>query len=334
MRITMNTIMRQYSDRLSRVMFETARASTRVVTGRLFEKPSEDPSAAIRASQINRQISKNNDYLTNVRDTLGLFDVAESSLMKISDLAEDAYISILEAVNGQPPMGPHERNIFAAQLRSIQSQMVTDANARYSDNYLFGGSSTKEQPFELVGNVLFFRGIDVSSADPELDRLVDEKLYVDFGFGMKIDTAAADPNTILRGTAFDTALPGIRFLGYGTDAEGMPNNVISLIGEIADVLEDSNYNYDMVSPYMGKLQEQSKSILISITQIGVSSMFMNMTAERLEDTYWVLREKAATTELVDTEFAITMWQMQHTAYMAALKMGPNILTPSFIDFMR
>jgi len=315
-------------------MFETARASTRVVTGRLFERPSEDPSSAIRAAQIHRMISRNNDYLTNLRDTIGHFEVAESALTKISNLAEDAYVSLLEAVNGSPPMGEHERTIYAAQLRAIQEQMVMDTNARYGNSYLFGGSSTKVQPFELVGNVLYFRGVDVGSGDPALDRFADENLYVDFGFGMKIDTAAVEPNTILRGTAFNTALPGIKFLGYGTDADGLPNNIISLLGDIADILESPTYDYQTVSPYMAKLKEQSTGILVNITQMGINSMFMSMTAERLEDTHWVLTEKAATTELIDTEYAITMWQMQHTAYMAALKMGPNILTPSFIDFMR
>ncbi|MCL2539703.1 MAG: hypothetical protein FWE66_05135, partial [Oscillospiraceae bacterium] len=195
-------------------------------------------------------------------------------------------------------------------------------------------SSTKEQPFELIGNVLYFRGIDVRSNDPLLDKLAGENLYVDFGFGMKMDPSATDPNTVLRGTAFNTALPGIKFLGYGTDTDGLPNNIINLIGDIADILESPSYNYQTISPYMAKLKEQNTGILVNITQMGINSMFMSMTADRLEDTHWVLTEKAATTELIDTEFAITMWQMQHTAYMAALKMGPNILTPSFIDFMR
>ena len=324
--------MRNYNERLSRVMYETSRAMGRATDGRLFVKPSENPSGSVRSIQTRRLISRNNDYLTNLRDTIGKYDVAEATMLKISNLAEDVHVALIAALN---EVNSHdELVIYAAQIRSIQEQMVLDANARYSDSYLYGGSSTKEPPFKFEGGVLYFRGIDVMSGDPMLDKLAEEKIYVDFGFGMRFDPAAPDPNEVVRGTAFDTAFPGIHFLGYGKDADGNTDNIILLLGEIADALEDPNYTHEPPAKLLDQLAVLRKRILVNITQMGSATMFMNFTEKRLSDAQYTLEGKLASTEFMDTELAITMYQMQYTSYMAALKMGPNVITPSFIDFMR
>lgn len=332
MRVTMNTIMRNYNERLSRVMYETSRSMARVTNGRLFEKPSENPSGSVRSVQLRRLISNNENYIANLRDTIGKYDVAEATMLKISNLAEDVHVALVAALN--EVNSRDELIIYAAQIRSIQEQMVLDANARFADAYLYGGSSTKEPPFKFENGVLYFRGIDVMSGDPMLDKLADEKIYVDFGFGMRMDPTAPDPNEVVRGTAFNTAFPGIHFLGYGYDADGNNNNIILLLGEIADALEDPNYTHEPPAKLLDQLAVLRKRLLVNITQMGSATMFMNFTEKRLTDIQFNYEGKLASTEFMDTEYAITLYEMQYTAYMAALKMGPNVITPSFIDFMR
>lgn len=337
MRITMGAIMRQYNSQLSTLMREKSRASTRAVTGRLYERASEDPTRAVRAGQVSRQLAKTNDYLNNIRDIKGTFDVAESTLSNIENLAEDAYVGLLGALNGT--MGEDERKVYAAQLRSIQEQMVMDANYKYSDKYLFGGSSATEPPFKLENGVLTFRGIDVNTTDPtelaELEKIAGESKYIDIGFGLQFDGTSADPNTLVRGTAFDTAFPAIKFLGFGEDTvSGLPNNNITLLGMVADELESPTYSPDNIKPLADQMEKQRKSILVNITDMGSKTMFLEFTEQRLGDAQFNLENRKAEISMIDTEYALMMFEMQKYAYDAALKMGPNVLSNSFIDFMR
>lgn len=338
MRITMTTMMRQYTSRLSKNLNELNKASRRVETGRAFERASENPSAAVKATQLNRQYAKNADYLSNLNDTKGLYEMAEGAMMDISKAAEDAYVAIMNAVN--EPVGAEGRKIYAQELRGIQQQIVLTANGRFSDQYLFGGSSTKELPFALsASGELTFRGINVNTTDPdelaELDRMANEHIYVDLGFGIKFDAAAADPNTIVRGSAFDTAFPGIKFLGFGQDsATGEPKNIVNMLGRLADELESPNYNYANVAPLMTAFDSMRKGILVGITELGTSTIFMDFTKSRLEDAQFNLEKRINDTEYVDTAWAIVAYEGQKFSYETALKMGSGVITPSFIDFMR
>jgi flagellar hook-associated protein 3 FlgL len=339
MRTTMTSIMRQYNSRLSTSLERVNRAAQRALTGRKFEKAAENPAAAVRSLQLQRQYNQNENYLTNLRDVQGLFDVAESAMTKISKSAEEVYTSVLSALNGDK--SPDEHKLFASQLRTIQQTMVMDANSSYSDQYMFGGSSTKDLPFVLSsdGKTLFYRGIDVNSSDPNdilmLEALSEEHLYVDFGFGLKFDSSAAQPNTLLPGSAFDTSLPGINFLGFGLDASsGLSNNIITTVGQLADALEEQPINKSKITNIADQFEKQRNELLINITQMGTNTIFMNFTVNRLEDAQYNLTLRMRDTEYIDTALAYSEYEIEKYAYEAALRIGTSILSPSFIDFMR
>lgn len=340
MRITSGIMMRQYNSRLNDVLNNLNAANERVTTRRKYMKASENPSESVRSLQLRREYLKNDDYIANLQDTQSKFDCVESSMMKISKAAEDAYVDIIGIINGTN--GANDRKIVASKLREIQKTMVMDANASYSGQFIFGGSSTKEIPFtidETTGKVTY-RNIDLNTSDStekaKLKDMADEKIYVDLGFGISFEPKpAGDPsNTIVEGSAYNTATPGIKFLGYGTDSNGNSNNIIVNLGKIADALENPNYSSSDLQPLTKKLEEQKNNVLISITQLGSNTLFLDYTAKRLDDVEFNLNKQIESTEFVNLEEAITDFKMQDTTYRAVLKMGMDILSVSFIDFMK
>lgn len=332
MRITTSTMMRQYNGRLNDVMSRMNSAGTMVTTGRRYEKASEDPASAVRAYKLRRESLKNDDYTRNIKDTQELFTSYESSMMQVSKMAEDAHVDILTAMSGQ--MGADERKILASKLREMQKTMVMDMNVSVGGQYIFGGTANKEPPFSLENGVLKYRGLDVN--DPanqsKLQQLADEKIFVDLGFGMTTDI---DGN-VDENSAFNQAIPGIEFLGFGNDADGDSENLVTLLGQMADALDkdDADYNPSVAARISDKFDAQRTGIIIDITKMGSNTMFLDYTEKRLDETEFNFVKSIDTLEYIDSAEAITNFKVQDYVYRATLQMGMNILSPSFIDFMK
>lgn len=352
MRITQTMMARQYTNRVSGALGDLNYVNKQVGTGRKFFKGSENPAGAAKAYQLRRQVSQSNDYISNVEDMQSSLQTKESSMTQVNKALEDAYSSLLGIINGAKNT-PEDKEIVAQQFRSIQETIVKDMNTKYGDKFLFGGSSVSEVPFELNGNKLTYRGVDVSGKSDYtyppgtplagtvvqgtdngsndvldlLDNLSTDAVYTDLGFGLTFNDSE-----IVQSSAYNSAVPGINVLGYGTSPAGYSNNIVLLLGEMADKL-DSNCDNSSLDNYLSKFKEQKQTVLNSITKTGSDSMFLEYTQNRLEDLQDNLATKVSDTEYIDSEQAIMNLNTIDYMYQALLKTSNKILSNSFIDFM-
>lgn len=345
MRVTSNMIMRNYTSRLNNLLSDMSVANEKVVTNRKFLTVAEAPADAAQAYQLRRQMQQNSDYLENTKNMKDLETSMESSMMDIKSIASQANDIILQAGG---TMQQSDREILATQIDKLQESMVASANSQFQGRFLFGGSSVDDVPFHLENGVLTFRGVDVNAAPgtPDYDKLqamANESIYVDLGLGMNVELGEKNPagvvidpdkRVVTPGSAYNSAMPGIKFLGFGQNAQGDSNNVILTLGEISNALRSDNYNADRVTELGKKLEGQTNALLSNITQMGSSSNFLDTTQKRLENNEFNLTKKINNVEFDDPASQILDLKQLDYAYKAALQMGMNILSPSFIDFMR
>lgn len=340
MRITTNAILRNYKSNLGTSLKNLDTTRTRVMTQRKFNSTAEDPSNALRAAILERKYAKNEDYLNIVKDVQSFQDAQEDAAMQIETIAKELSKRYgLEALNGTN--GSLEtRQTYADAWRGAQESLVLSLNASYEGRYVFAGNDGQNAPFKLETvngkQVLTYRGIDVNSTDPNdqatLEKLAKETSYVDLGFGLNVDASNRDIN-IESSSAFNTSLPGIKLVGYGQDDKGITNNMILLCGEIADVLADPNFDRDKYTELLGKFDEDRNNVLQTVTILGTQTEFLTTTKDRLETSSISLATQIDNVVNVDMAEAIMDFSWAQYAYNAALKVGNNILTPSFIDFM-
>ncbi|WP_324824533.1 hypothetical protein [Sinanaerobacter sp. ZZT-01] len=335
MRVTTQSITRNYNSGLQRVLRNLNTSREKVTTKRKYLKGSESPADAAKAYRLRREMSRTENYLSNVQNVQSTFENIESSMMTISKYADDVYLKAIE-VNGTISKNQDQRAIIAREIRGIQEAAVMELNAKFEGEYLFGGSSTQGLPFALSDSGrLTFRGIDVDAAEGTADydtlkEMVNEKIFIDLGFGLTLDSN----NQVEESSAFNTAMPGIKFLGFGKDGNGLSNNLINTMDDIADLLESSNFSTENLKTYTDKLETERTNILINVTQLGSTTTFLENTKNRLENNEYSLNNNIEKTEYIDLASAITDFKMQEYVYQAALKMGNSILSPSFIDFMK
>lgn len=306
------------------------------MTQRSFNSVAEDPASAARASQLHRKYYKNQDNLKMVDTAQARQDGQEDSLRQVSDMVKNISKNYnIQAMNGTNQT-PEVRQSFASAIRQLQQSMVLSMNSSYEDTFLFAGSDGKNPPFELSSSgTLTYRGVDVNaskgSADYEsLQRMSRENLYVDLGMGLSMDSF----DNVVSSTAFNMSLPGINAVGYGTDENGLSNNVITLAGKLADALESDTFNADEYGNLMNKFDSLGTNLMNQITELGVKSEFLNTTKDRLGDAEISIQEQMSGVEGVDMAEAITNYMWDQYAYNASLKVGTSILSSSFIDFMR
>jgi flagellar hook-associated protein 3 FlgL len=249
--------------------------------------------------------------------------------MEMSSIATEANTLILEAISDTS--SEESRATIATSLRELQESLVSSANAKLGDTFLFGGQTTDEVPFELVDGKLQYFGIEVSSTDSDvqaqLDEMADAAIYVDLGFGLSYTNGNLDTNS-----AFNTAVSGLNALGYG-QSDGMDNNLVDLLGQIADELENDTIDSDTLDDLSNQFTDAKNSLTNYIAALGTKSTFLESTQSRLEDNQITLNEKIVSVENVDLEEAISEYSWAQYAYNAALKVGTSILSQSFIDFM-
>jgi len=123
-----------------------SKTQSQVASGKRFETPADDPIAAARVLDLERnqaqlkQFGKNSDLLAS------RLNIGEQSLASIGDVLTRVRELVVRANNGT--MDATSRASIASEIRSRAQELLDIANRRdASGEYLFSGYSTATQPF-------------------------------------------------------------------------------------------------------------------------------------------------------------------------------------------
>ena len=272
-------------------------------------------------------------------------------------MAEQINADILTGINGTT--SKEQREAIAQGFDKMKESMLLSMNAKDGDKFVFGGTNTTQTPLKMDAKNNLFYFVKMDETDPlnpqpiyvnvstgypkgyatnppdeadkiDLEALANEKLYMDTGFGLQLDTNG----DVVDGTAFNTSYPAMDLISFGQTADGQPKNIISIVGKLAVEFRKDSMDTEQVEKMVQSFTEARNTIIDKMTSVGTMSNFLEITEERLIDNRINLNTKIVNIENVDMEQAITEFEFAKYAYSAALKVGTSILQPSFIDFMR
>ena len=145
---------------------------------------------------------------------------------------------------------------------------------------------------------------------------------------------------LISSSAYDSALNGLDFLGYGTE-DGTPNNIVSIMWQMGEIFEGydietntwTNGTREDAQALMEKLEGAADNLNEMYTKLDADTKYLNTNLDRLTTTKDNLNEQIVNVEDVDKAQAIMdlVWAQQ--AYNAALKIGTNIIPQSLLDYM-
>lgn len=345
MRVTTNSMMRNYGSALSTSLGNRTSAMEKVYSGRKFTQAYKDPGGARRVAELNRDYYKTEVYISTVKDAQSRLDSAEGSLLQITSLlGETVGNETLAGMNGSNSL--ESRTAYAATLRELKQTLIQAANSTYQDSYLFAGADGENIPFtQNDDGSISYRGIDVTTllskadgtdASAKMAELAGENLYLDIGLGMKTTSGgvAYNQSDFNSASAFDSSLPGIKYFGYGQTADGISKNIFDLLGNMADELEKPVMDNDLFGKMRDQLKECHGNLSNYDAELGIKNNALENTKERLETNKLSIYNEIDSVINIQPETAIMDYSYAQYAYNMVLKVGSSLLTSSLIDFLK
>lgn len=439
-RATTGGVLKSYRRNLMNSFIARNKAQDTVLTQRNFNSYAEDPTSAARAFKLRKARMTVQSQYSVCTDTHKKFQTGWSSLEGISKLIDTETAEPMKTLTGttlsmlNDPTGD-AREQLTKVLDQISQTIVQNLNQKYGENFIFSGADGHNVPFEIKDDKLYYRGVPVDAAVPnvvmdggapmgidpatglvdangttyvkdpasslvkrstfdamdpadqpkilkqnanpgdpqrfnengvpdpngeyylnldqaetmtkeeyetavsdaeKLKYLMNEKQFVDIGLGFQEN----ENGQLIESSAYNAALNGLTFIGYGLDADGDPKNIYSLVQkmkEISSRVKDgekwTDEDYDEFDGLVKKLERASSEFKTEFTNMSAGTQKLENNVELLEDNFYNLQEQYADIEDVDMADAITSFVWAQYCYNAALKVGNSVLSESLMDYL-
>ena len=221
------------------------------------------------------------------------------------------------------------------KYQEIQNNVMTDGAGQ---PYVLTKDGKDYYVTKNDDNVIAKADYDKSCEDVEkLDYLMKEKRFVDIGLGLQED----ENGKLIESSAFNEALNGLTFLGYGLDEDGDPKNVYSIVQRLKEISESvpsggewTTEVYDEFHRLVGKLETAADLYKTQFTNQSAATTKLESSVGLLEDNVYNLKEQYSELEDVNMADAITSFIWAEYCYNAALKVGNSILSQSLMDYLQ
>lgn len=226
---------------------------TQMATGQRIIVPSDDPIAATRITQLNRQQSAIDQYQSNIETVSSSMSQQESVLDGVNNSMLAIRDDLLEAANGTNTTDSLAS--LGQEIESLTQSMMAALNYQDEDgHYIFGGTINDTPP--------------ITYEDTDGDGNGDEYVY---NGNMEHRTA-----TVSNGVEIDTNVSVGEIFGQGLD-------VFNALDDLSTELQDPNMDPAQaqadISNSINVIDEASDSLNSAIASLGERQNTMTMLSD-------------------------------------------------------
>ena len=122
------------------------RAQEQASTGRRILRPSDDPIGTSVALSLRRQIGAIESFVESTEGARPDVEQASASLQEGSGIIAEIRALMIQGMNGT--LNARDRGNVASQIELLEGELLSIANTRFGDSYLFAGTASDTQPFQ------------------------------------------------------------------------------------------------------------------------------------------------------------------------------------------
>ena len=296
MRISENMKFSDMKFNVQRNMQRYFDANEKVVTGKKLLSPSDDPAAMKELLGLRTYGARLDQYSNNINKASHTLKTNDLFLERARDLLSKVKTI---AISDTKALNDDMRAVAAIQVGGILDEMLSIANSKVDDRYIFAGFKTDARPFEPADPTFAYNGDNGSLA-----IAVDEtrKMPVNFTGDQLFKGAGGGIDILSELSALKTALE--------TDDVAAISSAIATFDEARDQLV--------------------KAAAIN----GVRQSELNIKEEDMQNFKNNVLNRISKLEDVDlAEAVMEMTQMQ-TAYEVSLNASARFMQTSLMDFLR
>ena len=150
MRISTNMMYLNATKNLSKSQQQYLKSQEQLVSQKRVNRPSDDPIAAARILDINKQLGLFDQFDRNINQAKMFIDQTETAL----EAVRDALMRIEEVavdINGGIA-GSGEYAAVASEVENLYDEILRAANTKLENRFIFSGYETSTEPFDASGN--------------------------------------------------------------------------------------------------------------------------------------------------------------------------------------
>lgn len=198
-RITQNMMSRQSLAGLQAGLGRLSQIQEQLSTGRIINRPSDDPSGTTSAMRLRTSLAQQRQYSRNADDGQGWLNQTDGTLASVGDQVRRAHDLALQGANSGA-VGGQARIALATEVDQIREGLLATANTTYLGRPIFGGITAGSTAYDATGTYTGMPG--------EVRRTVGD------GVTLRVDTAGSavfgpDADSVFQHLAdLSTALRG------------------------------------------------------------------------------------------------------------------------------
>jgi flagellar hook-associated protein 3 FlgL len=293
-RITQNMLNTTLLYDLQNVTTQLQSSEQQLSSGYKLNQPSDDPYGASQALKLRADLSSNQQYQANVSDANSWQSVADTALGDIGDSIQRARDLVIQGANDTN--GPSDRQAIVTELTQLIDSIKTDANTQYAGRYIFSGTSTNTQPYQLGAN----------------DGYAGNTATITREIGAGVHVAINQPGSSIIGDA--------------------SNGLLATLRTIVNDLNAGNTNA-LNTTDLTAMDAANDTLLNARAQVGALSDRLTTATNRLQQTEQSTTQLLSGVRDADMTQVMINFSTQQAAYQAALRAGAQIIQPSLMDFL-
>lgn len=238
-RATTSGVMLNYRRNLMNSFIGMSNAHNTVLTQRTFNSYAEDPASAAKAFKLRKSRMSVETQYTICDDTFHKYQTAFASLQSMDEVLDTKTSECMKTLAGttltalNDPTGD-AREQLTKVLDQMSEMLVQNMNQKYGENFIFAGADGHNVPFEIKDNQLYYRGVSVDAAVPNLKQ--DEN-----GDPIKLsdNRYVLDSATLVEKQ--DLQVPTTSVYGEGDGTQYYLKNGATPVGLIPDGEDETGY---------------------------------------------------------------------------------------------
>lgn len=290
--MSLRTTMQNLSSSLERLQDGQRRLST----GKTIERVSDDPRAATDVLVLRGRIARHDQMSRTADDTRSRLAIADGTLLDASDSMIRAKELAVRAANSGVS-DAESRSALAAEVRSMRSQLLANANTQYLGRSIFAGTAAG------------------AAYDP--------------GSGAFTGNTAVETRTVAEGIRVASNITGVQAFGDPSSATG---DVFAVLDRLAGAI-DAN-DVAAIDAEHVNLDQARLRIGAALGEVGQRVAQLDELAQRSAIRREQLVERLSSIEDVDLAEAVIDVTTFDTAHQAALAAAARAMPPSLAQYLR
>ncbi|GCD89526.1 flagellar hook-associated protein FlgL [Nocardioides sp. LS1] len=148
-RVTQTMLSRRALDGLQAGLGRVSRVQEQLSTGRIINRPSDDPTGATAAMRLRSSVADQQQYARNANDGAGWLDHIDTTLGSMTSQVRRARELAIGGINGA--VGGPSREAMATEVDQLRAGLIGDANATYLGRPVFGGITSGAAAYDATG---------------------------------------------------------------------------------------------------------------------------------------------------------------------------------------